>query len=180
MTLPASTADLVIEVLVEHHEVKKFRCRENDLAVYLKFKAKPSTEIGYGLTYVAVEPGQARVWAYYTLSNASLDVSNFPNPLENAPASIPAIRIGRMAKDRTCPADDVGGFLLGHAFKMIIEAAKRSAVFCVVLEAKNDSLKRKFYRPLGFMELNDDPLHLYLPISEVRKFVTALEHDNPA
>lgn len=79
-----------------------------------------------------------------------------------------------MAKDRACPAPGVGGLLIVDAFKKIIENAATSAVYCVVLNAKNHELRHKFYAPLGFTALNDDPLHLYLPVSAVRKFVSAL------
>jgi predicted N-acetyltransferase YhbS len=168
MSGPVSPADLVIEPLAKQHDLKQFRCGETALDDYLRRHARISTLAGYGRTYVAIQPGHARVWAFYTLATASVDVSSLPVKPESSPRHLPVILLARFAVDSSLQSMGIGRMLMVHCFKISLEVADRAGVHALVVYAKNSRVGQ-YYQRFGFMPLTDDPLHLFLPIAVLRE-----------
>lgn len=56
--------------------------------------------------------------------------------------------------------------------------AERIGVFAVDLVSKDDDAKR-FYLKYGFIPLQDDPFHLYLPMATVRAMFVQVAVSQP-
>lgn len=167
MEPPQSPDELVIELLTKSHQRKEFSCGKQKLDEYVQLHARKNTEYGYGRTYVAVKPGDTRVWAFYTLAASEIDAKLLPSS-KGCPKLISVIKLGRLGVDSQIQRIGVGQMLMGHAFHMSVEAAERVGVHAVVLDAKDEDLIG-YYNRYGFSSLMDDPLHMYLAIQTIAK-----------
>jgi GNAT superfamily N-acetyltransferase len=161
------------------HDRDSFSCGKPELDDYLKQIARRAAEVGTGRTWVAIDPatppdaaGRRPVLGYYTVSMHSVDVSVLPEKRRAGlpRAQVPAALLGRLAVDVRQQGRGLGGFLLIDALRRISSAAEHVAAHAVVLDAIDDDAKR-FYERYGFLELTDNPLHLFLPMASVRLLV---------
>ncbi len=161
------------------HDRDSFTCGKPGLDDYLKQIARRAAEVGTGRTWVAIDPGtpphaagRRPVLGYYTVAMHSVDVGVLPeNRRGGLPrAQVPAALLGRLAVDMRHQGRGLGGFLLIDALRRISDAAEHVAAHAVVLDAIDDDAKR-FYERYGFLELTDNPLHLFLPMASVRQLI---------
>lgn len=151
---------------IKPSQFSKFDCGVEELNTYLKRFAKKNDKIGIGRTYVLID--NARSLGFYTVSMAQIEFKSLPKPLqEKLPRyPIPAIRIGRLAIDRSAQGQRLGEFLLMDALTRCLRVSEEIALFSVIVEAKNDRSK-DFYLKYGFIPLQDQDLSLFLPISTI-------------
>jgi GNAT superfamily N-acetyltransferase len=161
------------------HDRDSFTCGKPELDDYLKQIARRAAEVGTGRTWVAIDPGtppheagRRPVLGYYTVAMHSVDVGVLPeNRRAGLPrAQVPAALLGRLAVDMRHQGRGLGGFLLTDALRRISDAAEHVAAHAVLLDAIDDDAKR-FYERYGFLELTDNPLHLFLPMASVRQLI---------
>lgn len=121
-------------------------------------------------TYIAVEDGQTRVCGYYALSNHRVSFEALPvDQARGLPRiDVPVVLLGRLAVDRTCQGTGLGALLLIDALRRAQQVADQIGVRAVEVRATNDAARR-FYLKYGFIELIDDPQHLFLPMQVIRK-----------
>ena len=81
---------------------------------------------------------------------------------------IPVVHLGRLAVDMRYQGKGLGEFLLMDALRRTQLVSEQIGVYAVEVRAI-DEAARQFYLKYGFTELKDDKLHLYLPISVIRK-----------
>ncbi len=158
--------DLIIEPLSSKHDRSSFDCGESSLNIYLKQYARQNDEKGLGRTYVAVEPGQARIEGYYTISTGAVTFDQVPEKLPKYP--IPIVHLGRLAVDLKSQGKALGELLLIDALKRVTQASEQLGIYAVEVRALNENARR-FYLKYGFAPLLDDELHLYLSIKTIRK-----------
>ena len=163
MEVPQKPDDLIIEPLNKSHNVRKLRSGETQIDSYLRAHAYKNSLYGFGRTYVAVQPGHPRVWAYYTVAANHLDVSAYPSP-DGCPQKIAIALLGRVGVDRDIQSMGIGQKLMGHAFQTILDVSEKIGIHAIVLDAKNERLV-SYYAKFGFEKLMDSPMHLYLPLS---------------
>jgi predicted GNAT family N-acyltransferase len=81
--------------------------------------------------------------------------------------AIPAILIGKLARDKTVRGKGLGGLLLFDALQRCVEVNARSAAYAVVLDAINDEAKA-FYLQYEFQVMTGkDPYRLFLAMQHV-------------
>jgi ribosomal protein S18 acetylase RimI-like enzyme len=118
--------------------------------------------------FVALTPEQ-RIAGYYTLASASIPLANLPaamtKKLPRYP-SVPAVRMGRLAVDKSFQGQGLGSALLADALERTARA--EIAAFSLLVDAKDESAVA-FYRHHGFIALPDSPLTLFLPLATVRQ-----------
>lgn len=134
-----------------------FDCGDDDLN---EFFAKDSVKSGSQLlsvTYVAVEEGE--VVAFYSVSNDSIRRKDstgsiwnrirHPIPREKRYASLPAVKIGRLAtcKDKQC--NNVGTELLDYIKYSFTHGNKTGCRF-IIVDAYNKDRTIRFYTKNGF------------------------------
>lgn len=149
--------------LSPEHERTTFSSASEPLNRYIREQVTQDIRRRITTCYVALTDDN-RIAAYYTLSAAHLDLSDLPastqRKLPRYP-TVPAIRLGRLAVDRSFERQGLGGALLADALHRAIQC--EIAVYALVVDAK-DEPSQAFYRHHGFMSLPDSPLTLFLPL----------------
>jgi len=83
---------------------------------------------------------------------------------------IPAVHLGRLAVDESMQGQGLGGDLLFHALLTAAKISEHVGVYAVDVFAIN-AKAAAFYQRFGFLPLNDDPFHLFLPVKLVRQLL---------
>jgi len=158
-----------IEFLTADHERGAFDCGKVPLNSFLRQHALSNQQRGVSRVYAAVRGTQRQVLAYYAASAGTFLRDHLP-PDDQAGLPrypLPTAHLGRLAVDLSCRGQRLGELLLFHFLKTTCDVADRIGVFAVDLFSKDDDAKR-FYLKYGFIPLQDDPFHLYLPLATVR------------
>jgi ribosomal protein S18 acetylase RimI-like enzyme len=159
-----------IAPLSRAHDREGFDCGEPSLDDFLARYARQNQDQGISRTYVATRPGANKVEGYFTLSTGSVAIRDLPEGerrrLPKYP--VPVVHLGRLAVDRSAAGRGLGERLLVEALRTSLRAAETVGAFAVEVVAKNDAA-RAFYAKFGFASLEDDRLHLYLPLKTVRR-----------
>jgi len=166
---------LVIQPLSRAHDRNGFDCGEEALNRFLRELARQDADRDLGATFVALaEADGTKVLGYYTL--AMSEVERLIVPQKNLPPErpVPVALLGRLAVNRRAQGQGLGERLLFDALLRSQQVSSHMGTFAVVVDALGESVQR-FYTRYGFKPLLDDPLHLYLPMKEVRKMGLAPE-----
>jgi len=81
---------------------------------------------------------------------------------------VPVVLLGRLAVDRSMQGQGLGSDLLIDALYRANSIAEHLGIRVVEVHALDDDA-RAFYLKFGFVELKDDPHHLFLPIQWGKK-----------
>ena len=165
---------IILEALGSHHKRDDFDCGEESLNRYLRQYASQHQKKNIGRVYVAVEVGQQKVLGYYTLANGAVSFASVPSA-KGLPREypIPVILLARIAVDNSMRGQGMGAALLFDALKRAAEVAEVSAAYAVIVDALHDQAK-SFYLHYDFDESLDDPLRLFLPLSDVRALLAQI------
>lgn len=159
---------LVIEKLAgKRHGRKNFRCGNDALDHYLRHLAGQQQRKHHTAVYVA-HPGDSQVIGYYTLSAGAVIRAHLPDTTQarEAYAEIPALRIGRLAVDQAHQGRGLATRLLVDALRRIRGTAGEIGVRLVLVDAKSVPISA-FYRQFGFVPFENDPLKLWLPVTDI-------------
>jgi GNAT superfamily N-acetyltransferase len=161
-------AEWVIERLSRVHRKEDFQCGNESLDRFLKTLAGQYERKRFGRTFVAVAPGDNVVRGYYTCATGSFALEALPSSARRGLPrhTVPTLHLGRLAVDQSCQGRRLGETLLFHFLQSSLETSADWGVFAVDLWAIDENA-RAFYTRYGFVSLEDDPLHLYLPIGTV-------------
>jgi GNAT superfamily N-acetyltransferase len=158
-----------IDPLTKDHDRSEFRCGSEALDRYLRQQARQDAEKHVAAPFVLVEPQQAAVLGYYTLSASVVGVEDIPaemaKKLPRYPQS-PVTLVGRLAVDERRKRFGLGAFLLMDALSRSLAHAAQIAAMAVVVDAK-DAAAEAFYRRFDFQPLQVTPRRLYLPMKTV-------------
>jgi ribosomal protein S18 acetylase RimI-like enzyme len=144
-----------------NHTRECFNCGTPELDRYLKQYASQDARRNLATIFVAVKDNETQVFGYYTLSNTSVNVLIIPESSKKKLSKyneIPAIRLGRLAVDKSVQGQGLGAKLLANA--VIRSVSNVSAWALMVVDAK-DNAASLFYKKFGFQPLLDDERHLY-------------------
>ncbi len=162
-----SGQEVIIELLAKAHNRADFDCEENSLNHYLKESARQNSRRRIGQTYVAVLAGEKRVIGYYTVCAGRISFESLPQASENLPSyPIPTLHLARLAVDKSMKGQGLGRILLFEVLKLACEWSSQVGVYAVDVFALND-IARTFYLKHGFLELQDEKFHLFLPIKDI-------------
>jgi GNAT superfamily N-acetyltransferase len=158
-----------MEPLGSAHDRSAFHCGEDALDRYLQTQATQDIRRHIANCFVAIETATSRVAAYYTLSSASIPIIDLPaeetKRLPRYP-TLPAVRIGRLAVDRTFQGRGLGAALLADAAHRSVRSD--IAGFTLLVDAKNDQAVA-FCQHHGFRLLLSRPRTLFLPLATAHK-----------
>lgn len=151
--------------LTAEHDLSSFDCGEPLLNDWLRHRALKS-ESRFSRTYVVCEG--KRVVGYFCISAGSVERSAAPGKVRrNAPDTIPASVIGRLAVSRDQAGKGLGADLLSDALRRIALASQSIGIGAVMVHAKGDAAKRFYLRCAEFIEYPEDSRTLFLPIETV-------------
>jgi len=106
-----------------------------------------------------------RTAGYYTLASSSVFLGDLPARLvKKLPRypSVPAVRMGRLAVDLAFRGQGLGGALVADALARVVRS--EIAAYALVVDAKDEGAA-DFYRHHGFLETENKPLTLFLPLA---------------
>lgn len=152
------------------HDRSGFDCGIPILDEWLTTKVSQFEKKDLARTYVLVETGSSLVKGYYALSNHTVAYESLPGDQAKGLPQIdmPVVLIGRLAVDRSVQRQKLGELLLIDALRRAEFLASKIGILAVEVDAINEAAKL-FCERYGFLTLADDPQHLFLPMSIIRK-----------
>jgi GNAT superfamily N-acetyltransferase len=147
----------MIELLDKKHHREHFDCGNPLLNQYIKTQAGQDVKRKLSACFVLSKNG-TDIEGYYTLSNNSIPVDNFPlNIQKKLPKSyhaIPSTLLGRLAIDQKRQGQGIGKILLIDALKRSYALSKTIGSFAVVVDPI-DQEAANFYKKYDFITLPD-------------------------
>jgi GNAT superfamily N-acetyltransferase len=163
-------AEWLIEPLDHSHERGEFSCGKAPLDTFLHSLVSQYEKRKLGRTHVAVRPGEKRVCGYYTLASGAISFAHLPakvaKKLPRHP--VPVALLARLAVDQSAQGCGLGKALLMDAFKRCLALSKELGIYAVEVDAI-DQEACAFYLKYGFVPLQDNEQHLYLPMATLEK-----------
>jgi hypothetical protein len=135
----------VFSELHPEHDRASFSCGVPALDSYLKEHARLDVKRGICAVHVLAEA--TTIIGFYTLSAFTLQLQNLPPAIAKKYPSnmlLPCWLIGRLAVDISFQKQHFGRILLTDALHTILALAKNAGGYCIIVDAKNEDVK-KFY-----------------------------------
>ena len=170
-----------IEKLQKEREVVNFDCGASDQNRYLRELAWQNMQLGYGVTYVAVEEvaveeSSGDVAGFYSLAAGHVEFENLPEDfrgtegLPRYPA--PTVLLGQLGVDLSAQGKGLGKALLAHAVEKAVQVSEVVGAVAIEVHAATEQA-REFYRRYGFVQMQDSPDHLFLSMEVGRSLIEA-------
>ncbi|MCO4292403.1 GNAT family N-acetyltransferase [Solitalea sp. MAHUQ-68] len=148
----------MIELLNNKHNREDFDCGNELLNNYLKNQAGQDIKRKLSVCFVLTESQTMNIQGYYTLSNNSIPLNSFPEPIQKklpkSYLSIPTTLLGRLAIDKKYQGKGIGKILLIDALKRSYEVSQEIGSFAVVVDPI-DKEAESFYEKYDFIKLPD-------------------------
>ncbi len=170
-------ADYRRELLQKHHDRSSFSCGNAELDRYIHEQAGQDQKRGVAAPYVLIEIATGALVGYYTLSATSIALVDLPASLaRRLPRypTIPATRLGRLARDARYRGRGIGELLLSNAVRHSYRIAQEIASIGVVVDAIDDAACA-FYEHYGFARLPEQDYRLVLPMGAIRELFAPVE-----
>jgi GNAT superfamily N-acetyltransferase len=166
-----------IEPLSGDHDRSRFSSGSAPLDRYFREQASQELKRRIAACFVAVSAKTKEVAGFYTLSAASIALSDLaPELIKKLPRYpvVPAALLGRLVVAKNYQGKGLGGVLLGDAVLRVARA--ELGVFALLADAK-DEAARQFYEHDGFALLQGEDRRLCLPIAlALLQFKSRTEH----
>ncbi len=157
----------------KRHKRGNFSCEVESLQSY--FRTRASQDVRRKIAAVFVLAEDSEVLGYYTLSSYAIDAGELPPDLAGGFPSypkLPAILIGRLARDLKWRGQGIGELLLVDALRRCQENTATAGAVAVVVEAENEKA-RKFHLDYGFIQFPEHPDKFFMLMSTVKEALSA-------
>jgi len=176
-------AFVIVPFAGDRHVREGFDCEVPAFNLYLERQSGQDMRRHYATMFVAVQELTNQIIGFYTLSSASVSLALLPDSLQKKLpkyTDVPAVRLGRLAVDKSAQGRGIGKELLADA---VIRSLQSVVAWAALVVDAKDEKACAFYRRFGFVDLLDDPKHLYsfrqdlekrffeTQISEIRDFL---------
>lgn len=163
---------LRIEKLSRQHAVETFDCGEAALNRFLVRFALSSQQANAAQTYVGL--ANEALIGFYTLVVGEVGCDEAPARLTQGLARhpVPLMLLARLGVQVGWQGRGVGAGLLKDAMQRTVQAAAIAGIRALAVHAK-DEPARAFYRRFDFIESPTDPLHLFLLVKDLRRYMTS-------
>ena len=159
-----------IEKLARSHAVDDFDCGHEALNCFLRRFAFPNQQANSSQTYVGL--ADRAVVGFYTLVVGEVAYDGAPERLTKGLARhpVPLMVLARMGVSQRWQRKGIGAGLLKDAIRRTLQAADIAGIRALAVHAKDDNA-RTFYEYFNFTPSPTDPLHLFILLKDVRRFV---------
>ena len=143
-----------------------FLCGSDALDSYIKEHVTQDIRRRIAACFVAVD-NDHHVIGYYTLSAASVLLTDLPEHLrKKLPRypTIPAIRMGRLAVSLSSKGTGLGGALLADVLYRAYPS--EIAAYALIVDAKDDTAV-SFYKHYGFIAFPESGRTLFMPLASL-------------
>ena len=153
------------------HDRSFFDCGVEQLNRYLATQVGQDRRKRMSACFAAIDDNSSRVAGYYTLSSTNIPLTDLPESITKKLArypTVPAALLGRLAIDKEFKGCGLGGALLYDAFARAIKSDIMA--FSMLVDAK-DEQAISFYQHHGFIQFENKPDSLFLPLTIAEKFL---------
>lgn len=160
----------IISSLARHHDRSGFDCGVLELNSFIKSTARQHGDKGISRTFVLSVPEPPHpILGYFTLTLCEVRTEHLPEKFAKRYPShgLPAVRLARLAVDRSSQGHGYGGFLLAEAIRRTLRIAEHAGVVGLFVDPKGDRA-RSFYEKYGFVPLRGHGFQLFLPLETLR------------
>jgi GNAT superfamily N-acetyltransferase len=160
-----------IQPLRAAHDVDDFNCGSDALTDWLRRRALQAQESDTCRVYVVCRAGTNRVVGYHDITAAQVQQDSAPARVKKGTASqqpIPVALLARLAVDVTVQGHQLGKALVVDALRRVNAAADILAVRALLIHCQDEAARRFYMHLADFDESPTDPLHLMLPIKDLR------------
>ena len=159
-----------VEKLARGHAVEAFDCGEPVLNLFLARFALASQQSNAAATYVGL--ADVSVAGFYSLVVGEVGFDHAPARLTKGLARhpVPLMLLARLAVHREWQGRGLGAGLIKDALRRTAQAADIAGIRALAVHAK-DEKARAFYRHFDFIDSPTDPLHLFLLLKDLRRYV---------
>ena len=143
-----------------------FSCNEPALDGWFRNRAGQDQHRGVAQVFVARDD-QLGIVGFYSLSAFSIVANDLPERIaRKLPRydTVPAILIGRLARDVRVHGKGVGELLMADAIARILSTSHQVGIYAIIVDAKDEKVSA-FYQTFGFQPLPLHPLRLFLPLA---------------
>jgi GNAT superfamily N-acetyltransferase len=160
---------LRIQALTGNHNRANFDCGNPILNEWLQSIAGQHQQKGLSKTFVAVlDEDPSAILGYYALTVCEVRTEDLPKAAsKRLPRTTPGIRLGRLAIDLTMQGQGLGKLLLLNAMERSNAVSTEIGVHALFVDAIDDAAA-DFYRKYGFIPSPDQPLKLFISLSQLR------------
>lgn len=161
--------------LQKYHQVDHFDSGAEELDIWLKKYALVNHASGNARVFVAARSDV--VVGYYTLSSAGVAQETVPSGLKKGgtPREVPCLLLGRMAVNQADQGAHIGRSLLIDALHRVVRLSDDVGFRALVIHARDDEARRWYqHQARSFQPSPVDPLHLFLPIKELRRLAKGI------
>jgi len=166
--------DFVIEKLGATHDAGDFDGGVESMTTWIKRYALASKQSDITQTYVLHRLDDQRIIGYYALSAGDVNREAAPERIAKGMPNYPigVVVLTRLAVDTRFQGRGLAATLLQDAFARVERAADIVGVRALFVHAINDQA-REFYLHQGFLPSPIEPLHLVLPVKDLRATLKA-------
>lgn len=161
---------LQIELLSKRRHLRsQFSCGKESLDRYIRQQASQDLKRRVATVFVLIDTPDFNILAYYTLSSYTVDIGvlndDFAKHLPRYPR-LPTTLLGRLAVDNKAKGRRFGELMLIDALKKSLEVSQQIASLAVIAAALDEEALR-FYLKYGFLQFQQNPMKLYLPMQSI-------------
>ena len=158
--------NISVSLLTEKHKIKPFDCGDEQLNEFLLQEALPYKKELLATTFIVED--KERTLGYYSVLNDSLQLKEedfpskskykkflshlIPHPKRHL-KSVPAVKIGRLAIDKTYKGKGLGMIFIRNVIRDCVDLNKKIACRLITVDAYKGALT--FYQKLGFEFLTE-------------------------
>jgi GNAT superfamily N-acetyltransferase len=159
-----------IEKLSRRHIVDAFDCGASELNRFLTRFAWANQQAHAAQTYVGL--ADEAVAGFYTLVVGEVRCEDAPERLTKGLARhpVPLMLLARLGVGVPWQGRGIGAGLLKDAMRRTVAAADIAGIRAMAVHAK-DEQARAFYQRFDFIDSPTDPMHLFVLVKDLRRYV---------
>jgi GNAT superfamily N-acetyltransferase len=161
---------LHIQALTGSHNRANFDCGNSILNEWLRgIASQHQQKKGLSKTFVAgLNEEPTKILGYYALTVCEVRTAELPKAAsKRLPRIAPGIKLARLAIDLSMQSQGLGKLLLLNAVERSNTVSAEVGVHALFVDAI-DADAAAFYRKYGFVPFPDQPLQLFLNLSQMR------------
>jgi GNAT superfamily N-acetyltransferase len=168
---------VIIEEITRRHDRKAFDCGVDELNKFLQQQARQKTEKHIAKTYVACQDSVPdTIIGYHTLTGYSVTTPPAHRNYNKYPHPLNAVKLARLAVDRSCQGRRLGEQLLIDAIYRTVAVSQQISAIGLFVDPMNPDVVA-FYQQYDFLPIDSKDrscLEMWLPITTCKEIVNAL------
>jgi GNAT superfamily N-acetyltransferase len=154
------------------HDMSDFDCGSDTQSTWLRRYALQADRIDSTRVWVITRKADPRIVAYYALSAGSVEHASAPPRVRKAMPGypVPVIILTRLGVDRSVQGLGLGRELVRDLLLRVAGAAETIGARALLVHCESANAKDFYLHIADFEPSPTDPLHLYLLLSELRRY----------